>query len=332
MDKKTELEVLIERFRGTDLHGLDTLISMAIDLSFTGDHLAEKLWARLHPSLWEQTQSPWVILKTVSMERLKEFLSAPTTSAQLKKIKSKHPKDGLWFEEKYPQSPLKHVVYFCMEFMLSESLPIYSGGLGNVAGDQLKAANDLGIPVTGVGLLYQQGYFRQVIRPDGSQQALYPYNDPDQLPIVPYRKKNGEWLRLQVDLPGYSLWLRVWEARIGKVRLLLLDSNDAANYPAHRSITSELYGGGKELRLQQEMILGICGWRLLEEVGIEPDVCHLNEGHSAFAILERARSLMDRRGIDFWEALSITRAGNLFTTHTAVAAGFDLFEPTLMAR
>lgn len=332
MDKKTELEVLIERFRGTDLHGLDTLISMAIDLSFTGDHLAEKLWARLHPSLWEQTQSPWVILKTVSMERLKEFLSAPTTSAQLEKIKSKHPKDGLWFEEKYPQSPLKHVVYFCMEFMLSESLPIYSGGLGNVAGDQLKAANDLGIPVTGVGLLYQQGYFRQVIRPDGSQQALYPYNDPDQLPIVPYRKKNGEWLRLQVDLPGYSLWLRVWEARIGKVRLLLLDSNDAANYPAHRSITSELYGGGKELRLQQEMILGICGWRLLEEVGIEPDVCHLNEGHSAFAILERARSLMDRRGIDFWEALSITRAGNLFTTHTAVAAGFDLFEPTLMAR
>jgi len=333
MDRKTDLEVLIQRFRGTDLDGLDTLISIAIDLSYTGDHLAEKLWTKLHPSLWEQTQSPWVILKTVSVERLKEFLADPTTQSDLKELQAESQNKGQsWFEEKYPQAPIKQVVYFCMEFMLSESLPIYSGGLGNVAGDQLKAANDLGVPVTGVGLLYQQGYFRQVIRPDGTQQALYPYNDPDQLPIVPYRKEGGEWLRLQVDLPGHSLWLRVWEARIGRVRLLLLDSNDAANYPAHRSITSELYGGGKELRLQQEMILGICGWRLLEEVGIEPEVCHLNEGHSAFAILERAKSLMTKSGLKFWEALAITRAGNLFTTHTAVAAGFDLFEPQLMAR
>ena len=332
MDRKTESEVLIERFRGTDLDGLEVLISIAIDLSYTGDHLAERIWVKLHPSLWEQTQSPWVILKTVSLDRLKEFLADPATKAAIQQLQSeKANKDPAWFEEKYPQSPLKHVVYFCMEFMLSESLPIYSGGLGNVAGDQLKAANDLGVPVTGVGLLYQQGYFRQVIRRDGGQQALYPYNDPDQLPIIPYRKEGGEWLRLQVDLPGYSLWLRVWEARIGNVRLLLLDSNDAANYPAHRSITSELYGGGKELRLQQEMILGICGWRLLEEVGIDPEVCHLNEGHSAFAILERAKSLMKKKQINFWEALSITRAGNLFTTHTAVAAGFDLFEPQLMA-
>lgn len=332
MDRKTESEVLIERFRGTDLDGLEVLISIAIDLSYTGDHLAERIWSKLHPSLWEQTQSPWVILKTVSLDRLKEFLADPATKAAIRKLQSEKENKGLaWFEEKYPQSQIKHVVYFCMEFMLSESLPIYSGGLGNVAGDQLKAANDLGVPVTGIGLLYQQGYFRQIIRRDGSQQALYPYNDPDQLPIIPYRKRGGEWLRLQVDLPGYSLWLRVWEARIGKVRLLLLDSNDAANYPAHRSITSELYGGGKELRLQQEMILGICGWRLLEEIGIDPEVCHLNEGHSAFAILERAKSLMKKRQISFWEALSITRSGNLFTTHTAVAAGFDLFEPQLMA-
>src|SRR5690554_594298 len=332
MDTRTELKVLMERFRGTDLDGLDILISIAIDLSYTGDHQAEKFWEKLHPSLWEQTQSPWVILKTVSVESLKAFLADPNIRSDLKKFQAENQSHHQsWFEGKYPHTPIKNVVYFCMEFMLSESLPIYSGGLGNVAGDQLKAANDLGIPVTGIGLLYQQGYFRQVIRPDGSQQALYPYNDPDQLPIVPYRKEGGEWLRLQVDLPGYSLWLRVWEARIGKVRLLLLDSNDAANYPAHRSITSELYGGGKELRLQQEMILGICGWRLLEEVGIDPEVCHLNEGHSAFAILERAKSLMNKRGIGFWEALSITRVGNLFTTHTAVAAGFDLFEPQLMA-
>src|SRR5690606_1040796 len=151
------------------------------------------------------------ILKTVSLERLKEFLADPAAQADLKKIQfEKQHRGQSWFEEKHPQSPIKHVVYFCMEFMLSESLPIYSGGLGNVAGDQLKAGHDLGIPVTGVGLLYQQGYFRQVIRRDGTQQALYPYNVPDQLPIVPYRKKDGEWLRLQVDLPGHSLWLRVW--------------------------------------------------------------------------------------------------------------------------
>src|SRR5690606_22968545 len=202
----------------------------------------------------------------------------------------------------------------------------YSGGLGDVAGDQLKAANDLGVPVTGAGMLYPQGYFRQVIGPEGTQQASDPYNDPDELPIVPYRRPDGEGFRLDVDLPGYALWLRVWEARVGAVRLLLLDSNGAANYPAHRCITSELYGGDKTLRLQQEMILGICGWRLLEAVGIAPEVCHLNEGHSAFAILERTRSLMDKERINFWEALSITRAGNVFTTHTAVTAGFDLFE------
>jgi starch phosphorylase len=137
-----------------------------------------------------------------------------------------------------------------MEFMLSEALPIYSGGLGNVAGDQLKAASDLGVPVVGVGLLYQQGYFRQVIDKNGDQQALYPFNDPGQLPITPVRQPNGEWLRLEIALPGYSVWLRAWQVQVGRVKLYLLDSNDAANYPAHRGITSELYGGGPELRLK----------------------------------------------------------------------------------
>ena len=147
--------------------------------------------------------------------------------------------------------------------MLSEALPIYSGGLGNVAGDQLKAASDLGVPVVGVGLLYQQGYFRQVIDKDGAQQALFPYNDPGQLPITPLRQANGEWLRLEIALPGYSVWLRAWQVQVGRVKLYLLDSNDAANFPAHRGITSELYGGGPELRLKQELLLGIGGWRLL---------------------------------------------------------------------
>ena len=217
-----------------------------------------------------------------------------------------------------------------MEFMLSEALPIYSGGLGNVAGDQLKAASDLGVPVVGVGLLYQQGYFRQVIDKDGAQQALFPYNDPGQLPITPVRQPNGEWLRLEIALPGYSVWLRAWQVQVGRVKLYLLDSNDAANFPAHRGITSELYGGGPELRLKQEMLLGIGGWRLLGALGIQPEVCHLNEGHAAFAVLERARSFMEETGQPFEVALAVTRAGNLFTTHTAVAAGFDRFAPALI--
>ena len=144
-----------------------------------------------------------------------------------------------------------------MEFMLSEALPIYSGGLGNVAGDQLKAASDLGVPVIGVGLLYQQGYFRQVIDRNGEQQALYPYNDPGQLPITPLRQPNGEWLRLEIALPGYSVWLRAWQVQVGRVKLYLLDSNDAANFPAHRGITSELYGGGRNCASSRNCCWGL---------------------------------------------------------------------------
>jgi glycogen phosphorylase len=225
------------------------------------------------------------------------------------------------FQQKHPQSPLNCVAYFSMEFMLSEALPIYSEGLGNVAGDQLKAASDLGMPVVGVGLLYQQGYFRQAIDTDGAQQALCPYNNPGQLPITPLRHANGEWLRLEIALPGYSVWLRAWQVQAGRVKLYLLDSNDAANVPVHRGITSELYGGGP---------LGIGGWRLLGALGIKPEVCHLNEGHAAFAVLERARSFMEESGQPFEVALSATRAGNLFTTHTAVTAGCDRFAPGLI--
>jgi starch phosphorylase len=235
-----------------------------------------------------------------------------------------------WFQQNFPNPTLTSAAYFSMEFMLGEALPIYSGGLGNVAGDQLKTASDLGVPVVGIGLLYQKGYFRQEIDLNGMQQALYPYNDPGQLPITPLRHPNGEWLRLEIALPGYSVWLRAWQVQVGRVKLYLLDSNDAANFPAHRGITSELYGGGPELRLKQEMVLGRGGWRLLNALGIHPQVCHLNEGHAAFAILERAYSFMKDTGQPFDVALATTRAGNLFTTHTAVAAGFDCFSPSLI--
>jgi starch phosphorylase len=169
-----------------------------------------------------------------------------------------------------------------------------------------------------------------VIDKDGAQQALFPYNDPGQLPITPLRKPNDEWLRLEIALPGYSVWLRAWQVQVGRVKLFLLDSNDAANLPVHRGITSELYGGGPELRLKQELLLGIGGWQLLAALGIQPEVCHLNEGHAAFAVLERARTFMEETGQRFEVALAVIRAGNLFTTHTAVSAGFDRFAPALI--
>jgi starch phosphorylase len=194
----------------------------------------------------------------------------------------------------------------------------------------MKAASDLGVPVIGVGLLYGQGYFRQDFDSEGRQQALYPVNDPGQLPIRPLRQPNGEWLRLQIQFPGSKIWLRCWEVSVGRVKLYLLDTNDFANTAAHRGITSELYGGDAEMRLKQEIVLGIGGWRLLRALGLRPDVCHLNEGHAAFAILERARSYMEDHEKPFDLAMSITRAGNVFTTHTAVSAGFDRFDPNLI--
>lgn len=318
-----------------EIDGFDSLVELALDMRWSWNHYGDKLWRQLDPELWEMTQNPWVVLQTVAPEKLKTFLKDTGFRKEVNEllnIKRRKSKVPAWFQQNYPQSPLTCIAYFSMEFMLSEALPIYSGGLGNVAGDQLKAASDLGVPVIGVGLLYQQGYFRQIIDKDGSQQALYPYNDPGQLPITPLRKSNGDWLRLEITFPGYSVWLRAWQVQVGRVKLYLLDSNDAANFPAHRGITSELYGGGPDLRIKQEIILGIGGWRLLRALGIKPEVCHLNEGHAAFAVLERARDYIEETGETFETALAVTRVGNLFTTHTAVAAGFDLYSPVLVSK
>jgi starch phosphorylase len=320
-------------FLPTDIEGVDSLAELALDMRWSWNHATDEVWRQLDPALWDFTQNPWVVLQTVSRDQIGRALADLAFRKQVDAFVQARRQAEIapaWFQQDHPQSPLTHVAYFSMEFMLSEALPIYSGGLGNVAGDQLKAASDLGVPVVGVGLLYQQGYFRQVIDKDGAQQALFPYNDPGQLPITPLREPNGEWLRLELDLPGYPVWLRVWQVHVGRVQLYLLDSNDLANLPAHRGITSELYGGGPELRLNQEMVLGIGGWRLLDALGLKPEVCHLNEGHAAFAVLERARSFMRETGQPFEVALSSTRPGNLFTTHTPVAAGFDRFSPALI--
>jgi len=265
MSTRTRASHPIYGLPSSEVEGFDALAELALDLRWSWNHVTDEVWRQLDPVLWAITHNPWVVLQTVPRDHIERLLADPVyrqTVDGLVQTRRKAGEASAWFQHTHPKSPLTCVAYFSMEFMLSEALPIYSGGLGNVAGDQLKAASDLGVPVVAVGLLYQQGYFRQVIGKDGAQEALFPYNDPGQLPITPLRQPNGEWLRLEIALPGYSVWLRAWQVQVGRVKLYLLDSNDAANFPTHRGITSELYGGGSELRLKQELVLGIGGWRL----------------------------------------------------------------------
>jgi len=314
--------------------GLEGLAEAGLDLRWSWSHATDPLWERIDPDLWDLTRNPWLILQSVSFGRLKTLAQDPVFQKQVDKHLKRHRQalEGpCWFSETHAASPLT-VAYFSMEFGLSEALPIYSGGLGILAGDYLKTASDLGVPLVGIGLLYQQGYFRQVIDSGGTQLEFYPYNDPSQLPVLPVRDPEGEWLRMDLEFPGRQVRFRLWEAKVGRVKLYLLDSNDPANSPADQCITAELYSGGPELRLQQEIVLGIGGWQLLRRLGIEAQICHLNEGHAALAVFERAQSFMEESGQPFEVALAATRAGNIFTTHTPVEAGFDRFSPALVGQ
>jgi len=319
--------------------GLEPLTELALDLRWQGSQSSDRLWQMLDPETWEQTENPFMILQNVSQARLEEVARDERFREQLRQ--SLEDQQGAmrgptWFDQHAAKGAVKSVAYFSMEFGLSEALPIYSGGLGLLAGDFLKTAGDMGVPVTGIGLLYQQGYFRQVLDADGWQLEAFPYNDPITLPVIPVQKPDGGWLRIRLELPGRELLLRVWQAYVDSVTLYLLDSNDPLNSPWDRGITATLYPAGhergQERRFLQEIVLGIGGWLALEALGIEPEVCHLNEGHAALVTLARARSCMRKLGISFSAALRATRAGNVFTTHTAVPAGFDRFEPALVRR
>ncbi len=310
-------------------------INLVADLRWTWSHAGDSVWQVMDPEIWEQTENPYAVLQNLSQERLNElandskFLALLQDLATAYKIYYKQPG---WYEEVYSSDTLKGIAYFSMEFGLGEALPLYAGGLGILAGDYLKAASDLAVPVTAIGLLYQEGYFRQLLDANGWQQEVYPYSDSTSLPIQPVYANSGAWLHVLVDLPGRAVRLRVWQAQVGRVTLYLLDSNDPVNSPTDRGITSKLYGGGQELRLVQEIALGIGGWRVINALGLDIDVCHLNEGHAAFVTLERARNFMQNNNVDFWQALWSTRAGNVFTTHTPVTAGFDTFEPELILK
>lgn len=312
---------------------LQILIEFALDLRWTWSHAGDALWEVIDPKIWEKTQNPWLLLQNVSKERLESLARNQVFLTKIEKLKRErteyYSQDG-WLQSEYPDCQLGTVAYFSMEYGLGEALPIYAGGLGILAGDLLKSASDLNLPLVGVGLLYQQGYFRQILDAQGAQQAFHSYNEPAGLPIRRALDKQGNRLTIVLELPARELFLRVWEAQVGRVSLYLLDSNDLMNSPVDQAITAELYGGGKEMRLLQEIVLGIGGWRVLEALEIKPEVCHLNEGHAAFVALERIRAFQQDKHVSFEEALWATRAGNVFTTHTPVSAGFDSFSPELV--
>lgn len=313
--------------------GLQGLADLALDLRWTWSHATDRLWKMLDPEAWERTGNPYFILQSVSQARLEEAAEDAGFQAELQRWleqRQRYLEDPGWFGRDRSHQGLKGVAYFSMEFGLGEALPIYSGGLGILAGDFLKTASDLGAPVVGIGLLYQQGYFRQILDPDGRQQEAFPYNDPTSLPVTPMQNREGGWLRIRLELPGRSVLVRVWHARVGKVTLYLLDSNDLLNSPADRGATATLYPSGERPRLTQEIILGIGGWRVLEALGLDVDICHLNEGHAELAVVARAQSFMRHTGQPFSVALRATRAGNVFTTHTPVEAAFDRFPLNLV--
>lgn len=311
------------------------LAELAIDLAWSWNHGGDRLWQGIDAELWERTGNPWAILQLVSHRRLEQLADDPQFLGWLgEELKARQDArmGSAWYTSLANSEPLDRVAYFSMEFGLSEALPLYSGGLGVLAGDTLKTASDLGVPLIGIGLLYQRGYFRQAISATNEQLEYYPYNPPSMLPVRPLRDPSGEWVHITIPLPGRELIVRGWQVQVGRVPLCLLDTNDPANSPRDRGITGELYGGDHETRLMQELVLGIGGWLLLEALGEGKNisVCHLNEGHAAFASVAHAGALAKRLGISYEAALTAVRAGTLFTTHTPVEAAFDRFPRELV--
>ncbi|MBX9694426.1 MAG: alpha-glucan family phosphorylase, partial [Cyanobacteria bacterium] len=319
---------------------LECLRSLAYNLRWSWDYEIAGVFQRLDRALWESTNhNPVLMLGSVRQKRLNDAAADEGFIAHLNRINEKHESymstGTNWFKstcKSKGKTTCGTIAYFSAEFGITEAMPIYSGGLGVLAGDHIKAASDLGVNLVGVGIVYQQGYFRQYLNPDGWQQESYPLNDFYNLPIVPIKDDSGAPLLVSVDLPGRKVFIRIWKAQVGRVPLYLLDTNVPQNNKEDENITDALYHGEREFRMKQEIVLGVGGMRALKAMGIEPTVCHMNEGHSAFLALERIRMLMHENQLSFQEAMEVARAGQVFTTHTAVPAGIDKFEPKLIER
>ena len=315
---------------------LESLRYLAYNLHWTWDHETIALMRRLDRDLWEEVNhNPVLLLGTIEQERLRVRTNDEGYLAQLQRVcdsLERYLTKKTWFYETYDGNRDFRIVYFSAEFGISEAIPMYSGGLGILAGDHLKSASDLGLPLVGVGLAYQQGYFRQYLNLDGWQQETYPLNDFYNLPILLERNEDGSPVIITVNILGRKVHVQVWRAQVGRVPLYLLDTNLPQNNREDQDITDQLYGGDLELRIKQEIILGIGGIKALDKMNIRPEVCHMNEGHSAFMALERTRQLIEKHGLSFSEAREATIGGNVFTTHTPVPAGIDEFPPAMIER
>lgn len=308
------------------------LRKLAMNFRWTWDYETQHLFHEVDPDLWEEVEhNPLALLERCPHDRLEHLAQDPVFLRKLlacTESLERYLNVETWFDREYP-GRREHtlVAYFCAEFGLHECLPIYSGGLGVLAGDHLKAASDLGIPLVGIGLLYARGYFRQFLNQDGWQQEHYPRYDFYRMPLQLVRDAQDQPVRVEVEFPDRTVTCQIWKAQVGRVDLYLLDSNVLDNVPDDQSITDTLYGGDEHMRIRQEMILGIGGMRALRAIGLNPTVCHMNEGHAGFLSLERIRQTMQEYGVDFRTARQAIVAGNVFTTHTPVPAGIDVFHP-----
>jgi len=316
---------------------LQPLNKLASNFRWTWDHDARDLFRVIDTEGWEKSEhNPIMFLNRISNERLERLQNDAVFLARMNQAVNQldsYLAEETWFERSHPDLVGKtQIAYFCFEFGISEGLPIYSGGLGVLAGDHLKAASDLGLPLVGIGLLYNRGYFRQRLNHDGWQQEIYPQYDFYQMPLTLMRGLEDKPIRIEVEFPDRVVTCQVWRAMVGRIPLYLLDSNVLENQPLDQGITDSLYSGDEEMRIRQEMILGIGGMKALRALGVSPTVCHMNEGHAAFMSVERIRQFMVDHNTDFRTARQVIVSGNVFTTHTPVPAGFDFFSPQLLER
>ena len=315
---------------------LKPLRDLAFNLWWTWEPEAAELFRQMDFELWEQVNhNPVLLLARIKQDRLDRLGRDPAYLAFMDRVLDafrSYMSARTWFQEQYGDRPLGTFAYFSAEFGLHESLPIYSGGLGVLAGDHLKSASDLGLPLYGIGLLYRQGYFHQYLTNDGYQFEDYPDLDLGMLPLRLLRDETGAPRQISVEMDKRLVYAQGWQVQVGRVALLLIDANVPENRPEDREITARLYGGDQEMRIRQEMLLGIGGLRLLAAIGVEPTVCHMNEGHSGFLTLERIRQRIVADGLTFEEAREATAAGNVFTTHTPVPAGIDTFPAPLVEK
>ncbi len=344
---------------------LSRLRELALNLRWSWDRETTDLFRRLDPDRWDSSRhNPVLVLGSIRQDRLDEAAADDGFVAQYRRacerldqylagstagagVNGAATAPRPWFSQAHPdragatggssaagvggEAAGVSVAYFSMEFGIAECLAIYSGGLGVLSGDHLKSASDLGIPLVAVGLAYQEGYFQQYLNADGWQGEQYPDNDFYNLPLTLVRRDDGSPLKISVDLPGRRLWAQIWRAQVGRVPLFLLDSNVPETAVEDRVASLRLYSTG-DIRIRQELLLGVGGVRALEALGISPTVCHMNEGHSAFLGLERIRRLMEQHGLTFRQAREAIAAGSVFTTHTPVPAGIDRFPPDVMDR